>query len=173
MLSSAVFLPWPVIPACWISKTPCMPLILSLPHNNHTDIQFSLSFLQVFSSLTLGRGSPWTPHVHLCIPACCGDGSSAAFPEHMALLCTSLIISAALCYSFIPVQSHPPRHHLCLEAFLLSNLIHCILLPPLDIFVSCFCTNIGAVLKALSIMSLSYLINSLFLQTSFLPRSST
>lgn len=54
------------------------------------------------------------------------------------------------CFALLlPVQSDSPSHHLCL----FSNFIHFIAFYFLVVFVSCLCTNRGALLQALSIVS--------------------
>lgn len=67
-------------------------------HSISTQLPASFSSL-LFSHIRQRKSQdPTCPSLH---PAHCGDGSSAAFPEHTALLCTSLIISAALHCSYL------------------------------------------------------------------------
>lgn len=108
--------------ACLISKTPCMPLTLSLPFYNQAVVRFPFGLACCKFPREVEEASV-APRAHHCIPASCCFGSSAAFPARKVLLCTSQIFSFFCCFTLvIPVKSSSLSHHLCLNTVLSISL---------------------------------------------------
>lgn len=113
-LSSPAFSAWPVIPACLLfQNTPCAIYFVLTVLQSHRHLAWLAASL--FSShIRLSEEVSVAPRAPHHIPVC---GSSAAFPKHAVLLCTSQIIFC--CFALvIPAKSHSLSHHLCLSPVL-------------------------------------------------------